>query len=125
MEEICKMVQRELLRSGVRTRSRRASYCSVGPRARGHARNWRRIFGVPVRRGLPIQIERLRRTDEAMYTTAAGLLLLPTRGVRGGKRKWEKREGWDGCVIGLATWVRTSFEKSSGNKSIGKPNLCR
>src|SRR5208282_5318250 len=77
MEEIFAMVQRELLRSGVAD-GLASGVVLVGGTSllEGTQELAERIFGVPVRRGLPINVKGL--PEELMkpaYTTAAGLLL--------------------------------------------------
>ena len=77
MEEIFTMVQRELLRSGV-SDGLASGVVLVGGTSllEGTQELAERIFGVPVRRGLPINLKGLpEELMKPMYTTAAGLLL--------------------------------------------------
>jgi cell division protein FtsA len=77
MEEIFAMAQREVMRSGVAD-SLASGLVLVGGSSllEGTQELAERIFGLPVRRGLPINLEGM--PEELMkpaYTTAAGLLL--------------------------------------------------
>ena len=77
MEEIFTMVQRELLRSGV-SDGLASGIVLVGGTSllEGTQELAERIFGVPVRRGLPINLKGLpEELMKPMFTTAAGLLL--------------------------------------------------
>jgi cell division protein FtsA len=84
MEEIFSMVQRELMRSGVAD-GLASGVVLVGGTSllEGTQELAERIFGVPVRRGLPINLKGLpEELMKPMYTTAAGLLLYQS-GARG------------------------------------------
>jgi cell division protein FtsA len=77
MEEIFTMAQREIMRSGVAD-SLASGLVLVGGSSllQGTLELAERIFGLPVRRGLPINLKGM--PEELMkpaYTTAAGLLL--------------------------------------------------
>src|SRR6266446_521245 len=77
MEEIFAMAQRELLRSGV-AESLASGVVLVGGSSllEGAQELAERIFNLPVRRGLPINLKGLpEELMKPMYTTAAGLLL--------------------------------------------------
>jgi cell division protein FtsA len=84
MEEIFTMAQREVMRSGVAD-SLASGLVLVGGSSllEGTQELAERIFGLPVRRGLPINLKGM--PEELMkpaYTTAAGLLLHAAGGTR-------------------------------------------
>ena len=77
MEEIFAMAQREIMRSGVAD-SLASGIVLVGGSSllEGTQELAERIFGVPVRRGLPINLKGMpEELMKPMYTTAAGLIL--------------------------------------------------
>jgi cell division protein FtsA len=110
MEEIFSMVQRELMRSGVAD-SLASGVVLVGGTSllEGTQELAERVFGLPVRRGLPINLKGMpEELMKPMYTTAAGLLLYQSgsRGVSNGIARFGK--------IGrlrtrLSDWVRDFF----------------
>ncbi len=77
MEEIFAMAQREIMRSGVAD-NLASGVVLVGGTSllEGTQELAERIFGVPVRRGLPINLKGMpEELMKPMYTTAAGLIL--------------------------------------------------
>ena len=110
MEEIFSMVQRELMRSGVAD-SLASGVVLVGGTSllEGTQELAERVFGLPVRRGLPINLKGMpEELMKPMYTTVAGLLLYQSsgRGVSNGIARFGK--------IGrlrtrLSDWVRDFF----------------
>ncbi|MGH7815311.1 MAG: cell division protein FtsA [Candidatus Binataceae bacterium] len=77
MEEIFAMVQRELIRSGVAD-SLASGLVLVGGTSllEGAQELAERIFGLPVRRGLPVNLKGMpEELMKPMYTAAAGLVL--------------------------------------------------
>ena len=112
MEEIFSMAQRELMRSGVAD-SLASGLVLVGGSSllEGTQELAERIFGLPVRRGLPINLKgHARRTDETrMYTTAAGLLL-HAAGATGATSNGMVRGGRLGRLRSLVSdWMRDFF----------------
>ena len=96
MEEIFAMVQRELMRSGV-SESLASGIVLVGGTSllEGTQELAERIFGVPVRRGLPINLKGMpEELMKPMYTTAAGLLLHQSAAARNRQRHWRVRTRW-------------------------------
>src|ERR1700687_1366792 len=112
MEEIFAMVQRELMRSGVAD-GLASGIVLVGGTSllEGTQELAERIFGVPVRRGLPINLKGLpEELMKPMFTTAAGLLLYQStaRGVGNGVgRNGHGRLGK--LRSRLSDWVRDFF----------------
>jgi len=112
MEEIFAMVQRELMRSGVAD-GLASGIVLVGGTSllEGTQELAERIFGVPVRRGLPINLKGLpEELMKPMFTTAAGLLLYQStaRGVGNGVgRNGHGRLGK--LRSRLTDWVRDFF----------------
>ena len=91
MEEIFTMVQRELLRSGV-SDGLASGIVLVGGTSllEGTQELAERIFGVPVRRGLPINLKGLpEELMKPMFTTAAGLLMHQSAARRSWQRSWK------------------------------------
>jgi len=93
MEEIFAMAQREIMRSGVAD-NLASGVVLVGGTSllEGTQELAERIFGVPVRRGLPVNLKGMpEELMKPMYTTAAGLILhqgdhgVNHNGVRHGK----------------------------------------
>jgi cell division protein FtsA len=93
MEEIFAMAQREIMRSGVAD-NLASGVVLVGGTSllEGTQELAERIFGVPVRRGLPVNLKGMpEELMKPMYTTAAGLILHQSdrsanhNGVRPGK----------------------------------------
>jgi cell division protein FtsA len=110
MEEIFTMVQRELLRSGV-SDGLASGIVLVGGTSllEGTQELAERIFGVPVRRGLPINLKGLpEELMKPMYTTAAGLLL--HQSAAGGIGNGIGKAGRLGRLRSrLSDWVRDFF----------------
>jgi cell division protein FtsA len=110
MEEIFTMVQRELLRSGV-SDGLASGIVLVGGTSllEGTQELAERIFGVPVRRGLPINLKGLpEELMKPMYTTAAGLLL--HQGAASGASNGNGKSGRLGRLRSrLGDWVRDFF----------------
>jgi len=110
MEEIFTMVQRELLRSGVAD-GLASGVVLVGGTSllEGTQELAERVFGVPVRRGLPINLKGLpEELMKPMYTTAAGLLLYQS--AAGGNGNGAGRTGRLGRLRSrLGDWVRDFF----------------
>ena len=110
MEEIFSMVQRELMRSGVAD-SLASGVVLVGGTSllEGTQELAERVFGLPVRRGLPINLKGMpEELMKPMYTTVAGLLLYQNggRSLSNGAARFGK--------IGrlrtrLSDWVRDFF----------------
>jgi cell division protein FtsA len=110
MEEIFSMVQRELMRSGVAD-SLASGVVLVGGTSllEGTQELAERVFGLPVRRGLPINLKGMpEELMKPMYTTVAGLMLYQngSRGVGNGIA----RHGRIGRLrTRLGDWVRDFF----------------
>ena len=110
MEEIFAMAQREIMRSGVAD-NLASGVVLVGGTSllEGTQELAERIFSVPVRRGLPINLKGMpEELMKPMYTTAAGLILhqaahgVNTNGTRGyGKFGWLRTR--------FSDWVRDFF----------------
>jgi cell division protein FtsA len=110
MEEIFAMAQRELIRSGV-SDSLASGVVLVGGTSllEGTQELAERIFNLPVRRGLPINLKGMpEELMKPMYTTAAGLMLHAGNGrsyqnglVRYGRLGWIRTRVTD--------WVRDFF----------------
>jgi cell division protein FtsA len=110
MEEIFSMVQRELLRSGVAD-NLASGLVLVGGSSllEGTQELAERIFGLPVRRGLPVNLRGMpEELMKPMFTTAAGLILYgrTARGIgngigRHGRLSWLRTRVTD--------WVRDFF----------------
>jgi cell division protein FtsA len=110
MEEIFSMVQRELMRSGVAD-SLASGVVLVGGTSllEGTQELAERIFGLPVRRGLPINLKAMpEELMKPMFTTAAGLVLHQNgaHGVTNGMAR-NGRFGW--LRNRLSDWVRDFF----------------
>ncbi|HVC44592.1 MAG TPA: cell division protein FtsA [Candidatus Binataceae bacterium] len=110
MEEIFALAQRELIRSGVAD-SLASGVVLVGGTSllEGTQELAERIFNLPVRRGLPINLKGLpEELMKPMYTTAAGLLMhagnghAPHNGLaRNGRIGWLRTR--------VSDWVRDFF----------------
>ena len=110
MEEIFAMAQRELIRSGV-SDSLASGVVLVGGTSllEGTQELAERIFNLPVRRGLPINLKGMpEELMKPMYTTAAGLMLHAGNGrshhnglARYGRLGWIRTRVTD--------WVRDFF----------------
>ena len=110
MEEIFAMVQRELMRSGVAD-SLASGLVLVGGTSllEGTQELAERVFDLPVRRGLPINLKGMpEELMKPMYTTAAGLLL--HQSAANGIGNGAARTGRLGRLRSrLADWVRDFF----------------
>jgi cell division protein FtsA len=110
MEEILAMAQREIMRSGVAD-SLASGIVLVGGTSllEGTQELAERMFGVPVRRGLPINLKGMpEELMKPMYTTAAGLILCQgaARGVKGAAGRYRR---WGRMRTRLSDWVRDFF----------------
>jgi cell division protein FtsA len=110
MEEIFAMAQRELLRSGVAENLGSGIVLAGGTSLlEGTQELAERIFGLPVRRGLPINLKGMpEELMKPMYTTAAGLLLRSAdeRGHANGRARFGK---WGRLRSRVTDWVRDFF----------------
>jgi cell division protein FtsA len=111
MEEIFTMAQREVLRSGVAD-SLASGLVLVGGSSllEGTQELAERIFGLPVRRGLPINLKGMPEDlMKPAYTTAAGLLL-HAAGANGTSVNGTMRGGRLGRLRSLVSdWMRDFF----------------
>ncbi|HEY2523898.1 MAG TPA: cell division protein FtsA [Candidatus Binataceae bacterium] len=111
MEEIFTMAQREVLRSGVAD-SLASGLVLVGGSSllEGTQELAERIFGLPVRRGLPINLKGMPEDlMKPAYTTAAGLLL-HAAGANGAGANGTIRGGRLGRLRSLVSdWMRDFF----------------
>jgi cell division protein FtsA len=111
MEEIFAMAQRELLRSGVAD-SLASGVVLVGGSSllEGTQELAERIFNLPVRRGLPINLKGMpEELMKPMYTTGAGLLLHAAgarTGVNGIARNGRR---WVRLRSRVTDWMREFF----------------
>ena len=108
MEEILAMAQREILRSGVADHLASGIVLVGGTSLLEGAQELaERIFGMPVRRGLPINLRGLpEEFMKPMYTTAAGLVLYQRSG-RGASNGSYGR--WGRLRTRFQDWVRDFF----------------
>jgi cell division protein FtsA len=111
MEEIFAMAQREVMRSGVAdSLASGLVLCGGSSLLEGTQELAERIFGLPVRRGLPINLKGL--PEELMkpaYTTAAGLLL-HAAGANGASANGTMRGGRLGRLRSrVSDWMRDFF----------------
>jgi cell division protein FtsA len=109
MEEIFAMAQREIMRSGVAD-SLASGVVLVGGTSllEGTQELAERIFGVPVRRGLPINMKGMpEELMKPMYTTAAGLIL--HQAVRGAQQNGARHGKFGRLRTRLSDWVRDFF----------------
>jgi len=110
MEEIFAMAQRELLRSGVAD-SLGSGVVLVGGTSllEGTQELAERMFSLPVRRGLPINLKGMpEELMKPMYTTAAGLLLHGAAG-RAGSNGLARFGRWGRLRSRVTDWVRDFF----------------
>ena len=112
MEEIFSMAQRELMRSGVAD-SLASGLVLVGGTSllEGTQELAERIFNLPVRRGLPINLKgHARGTDETRCTRPRRACCC-TRQVRRVRPVMERyaEGGSDGCARCVSDWVRDFF----------------
>jgi cell division protein FtsA len=109
MEEIFAMAQREIMRSGVAD-SLASGVVLVGGTSllEGTQELAERIFGVPVRRGLPINLKGMpEELMKPMYTTAAGLIL--HQSSRGAIHNGARFGRFGRLRSRLSDWVRDFF----------------
>ena len=110
MEEIFAMAQRELMRSGV-VDSLASGVVMVGGTSllEGTQELAERIFNLPVRRGLPINLRDMpEELMKPMYTTAAGLMLRAGNG-RGHHNGLARNGRWGWIRTRVTDWVRDFF----------------
>ncbi len=110
MEEIFSLAQRELYRSGV-SESLASGVVLVGGTSllEGTQELAERIFGLPVRRGLPINLKGMpEELMKPMYTTAAGLLMRTTDG-RGQHNGFSRNGRWGRLRTRVGDWMRDFF----------------
>lgn len=110
MEEIFTMAQRELLRSGVADSLGSGIVLAGGTSLlEGTQELAERIFNLPVRRGLPINLKGMpEELMKPMYTTAAGLLLHAAE-VRGHANGLARYGRWGRLRSRVSDWVRDFF----------------
>jgi cell division protein FtsA len=110
MEEIFTMAQRELLRSGVADSLGSGIVLAGGTSLlEGTQELAERIFNLPVRRGLPINLKGMpEELMKPMYTTAAGLLLHAADG-RGYVNGFARHGRWERLRSRVSDWVRDFF----------------
>jgi cell division protein FtsA len=109
MEEIFAMAQREIMRSGVAD-NLASGVVLVGGTSllEGTQELAERIFGVPVRRGLPINLKGMpEELMKPMYTTAAGLIL--HQGDRGANHNGVRHGKFGRLRSRFSDWVRDFF----------------
>ncbi len=110
MEEIFSLAQRELYRSGA-SESLASGVVLVGGTSllEGTQELAERIFGLPVRRGLPINLKGMpEELMKPMYTTAAGLLMRATDG-RGHHNGFARNGRWGRLRTRVGDWMRDLF----------------
>jgi len=110
MEEIFTMVQREIVRSGVAD-TLASGLVLVGGTSllEGAQELAERIFGLPVRRGLPINLHGMpEELMKPMFTTVAGLILYQStsQDVGGGVARFGR---WVRLRSRFSDWVRDFF----------------
>jgi cell division protein FtsA len=111
MEEIFSMAQRELMRSGVAD-SLASGVVLVGGTSllEGTQELAERIFNLPVRRGLPINLKGMpEELMKPMYTTAAGLMLHAAGNGRGHRNGLARYGRWDWFRTRVTDWMRDFF----------------
>ena len=111
MEEIFAMAQRELLRSGV-CDNLGSGVVLVGGTSllEGTQELAERIFNLPVRRGLPINLKGLPEDlMKPMYTTAAGLLMHAATGRTGNGNGMARNRRWGRVRTRVSDWMRDFF----------------
>jgi len=109
MEEIFAMAQREIMRSGVAD-NLASGVVLVGGTSllEGTQELAERIFGVPVRRGLPVNLKGMpEELMKPMYTTAAGLIL--HQGARGANHNLARHGKFGRWRSRFNDWVRDFF----------------
>lgn len=110
MEEIFALAQRELLRSGVADSLGSGIVLAGGTSLlEGTQELAERIFNLPVRRGLPINLKSMpEELMKPMYTTVAGLLLHAANG-RGHGNGFARHGKWGRLRSRVTDWVRDFF----------------
>src|SRR6516162_5467664 len=110
MEEIFAMAQRELLRSGAADSLGSGIVLAGGTSLlEGTQELAERIFNLPVRRGLPINLKGMPEDlMKPMYTTAAGLLMHAADG-RGHANGLARYGRWGRLRSRVTDWVRDFF----------------
>lgn len=111
MEEIFALAQRELLRSGV-CDNLGSGVVLVGGTSllEGTQELAERIFNLPVRRGLPINLKGLpEELMKPMYTTAAGLLIHAAGGRTNHGNGLVRNGRWGRVRTRVGDWVRDFF----------------
>ncbi len=110
MEEIFAMVQRELVRSGVADNLASGIVLVGGtPLLEGTQELADRMFGMPVRRGLPINLKGMpEELMKPMYTNAAGLLMYQSN-ARGSGNGMGHSGRWGRLRSRVSEWVRDFF----------------
>jgi cell division protein FtsA len=110
MEEIFAMAQRELFRSGVADSLDSGIVLAGGTSLlEGTQELAERIFNLPVRRGLPVNLQGMpEELMKPMFTTAAGLLLhaVDGRAHTNGRVRYGK---WGRLRSRVSDWVRDFF----------------
>ncbi|HEY2483561.1 MAG TPA: cell division protein FtsA [Candidatus Binataceae bacterium] len=109
MEEIFAMALREIMRSGVAD-NLASGVVLVGGTSllEGTQELAERIFGVPVRRGLPVNLKGMpEELMKPMYTTAAGLIL--HQGDRGANHNGVRHGKFGRLRSRFGDWVRDFF----------------
>ncbi len=110
MEEIFALAQRELYRSGV-AESLASGVVLVGGTSllEGTQELAERIFGLPVRRGLPINLKGMpEELMKPMFTTAAGLLMY-AGDSRNHHNGFARHGRWGRLRTRVSDWVRDFF----------------
>jgi len=109
IEEIFAIAQRELLRSGM-VDNLGSGVVLVGGTSllEGAQELAERIFNLPVRRGLPINVQMPEELMKPMYTTAAGLLLNAADWY-GNARGVAQYGSWGWLRARVTDWVRDFF----------------
>lgn len=109
MEEIFAMAQREIMRSGVADHLASGVVLVGGTSLlEGTQELAERIFGLPVRRGLPINLKGMpEELMTPMYTTAAGLIL--HQGDSGANQNGARHGKIGRLRSRLSDWVRDFF----------------
>src|SRR6266851_1453671 len=111
LEEIFVMVQRELIRSGAAD-GLASGLVLVGGSSllEGTQELAERIFNVPVRRGLPINLKGMpEELMKPMYATAAGLLLLQNGSAPNATNHNGKHRRWGKMRSRVTEWVKEFF----------------
>jgi len=110
MEEIFALVQRELIRSGAAD-SLASGLVLVGGSSllEGTQELAERVFDVPVRRGLPLNLPSMPEPlMKPMFATAAGLVLYARNGDGAGYGK-DRRRRWGKIRSRVTEWMKEFF----------------